>query len=73
MKEFDEGAVCPKCGHPEAKVVYHDGIRNVFGCSDTKEHLHRTCTRCSYSWREKCLDAQAVGRSVIACHRQRTP
>lgn len=57
MKEFDENAVCPKCGHPEVTIRYHNGVDYMSGCYEAGEHLHRTCARCNHWWREKCLDA----------------
>ena len=56
MKEFDENAVCPKCGRDDVTTKYHNPIHFMCHCHETREHLHRTCARCGYSWHEKCLD-----------------
>ena len=58
MKEFDESAVCPKCGHPEVAIsfVATEHVLSAIG-GMPKGYLRRTCARCRYSWREKCLDA----------------
>ena len=59
MKEFDPQAKCEKCGDERVNTFYcPGGPDRVWGrlCTwNEGEHLHRTCQRCLYQWKEACI------------------
>lgn len=76
LPPYDPDATCPKCGHEDVSTAYI-GNGHHWNCKDhgappatfhgsrdccADEHLHRTCQRCHYLWREEVqAAAQAEG------------
>ena len=61
MKQFDPKATCPKCGNADIKTNYYkaDKDRKTSYLAinrEPREHLRRTCNRCSYQWNELPLE-----------------
>ena len=52
--------VCLKCGFSEAGIQYCDAPGCLLWASG--EHLHRTCSRCGYTWVEATLDRDVTQR-----------
>jgi hypothetical protein len=68
LPPLDLTAKCPKCGHDDVTVRWHDAgyIGRTKACEfytatrkfgDDLNHMHRRCERCHYEWIEACADA----------------
>lgn len=58
MKIFDPKAKCEKCGNEEIATVYCGHPLPGNTDLEMKEHFHRKCKRCEFSWVEKCIAKQ---------------
>ncbi len=61
MKQFDPNATCPKCGNADIKTNYYKADEKAWASyfeidRELREHLRRTCQRCSYQWNELPLE-----------------
>ena len=66
MKQFDPNATCPKCGNADIKTAYRKSEKNALAAyfdidREPREHLRRTCQRCSYQWNELPLEVNDDG------------
>lgn len=56
---------CPKCWHPELETQWHEELgRSQSSWFESnrlteKEHIQRTCTRCTFRWAEMPMDKVA--------------
>lgn len=60
MKKFDLYSHCIKCGEGKGdKSIHHIEyyIPDEFG---GQEYLKRTCRRCGYTWKERCVDNEGM-------------
>ncbi len=66
LRTFSAKRGCPKCGCPDVGAFHMraEEFRSRYDCDrrEEREHIHRTCQRCRYSWDEAPLDAAARGR-----------
>ncbi len=58
MNVFDPKAKCEKCGGEEISTGYCGHALPNKASPKIKEHFHRQCKRCGFSWVEKCLDTE---------------
>ncbi len=70
MELKDTNSICSKCGNENIGTKYCPGVEStahVKGCDAAGEHLHRTCSKCGYTWIENTLDVnqpKVVGKGV---------
>ena len=59
IREFDEEAICDKCGHEEINWKYVSAQNRPFGVQEdghleygrVPEHIGMCCDRCGYFWK----------------------
>lgn len=59
LPPFIEVCACAKCGAPDMGMKFCDG-RTMCAIDSVRDHLHRDCPRCGYSFVQACKD-QANG------------
>jgi len=65
MKEYNPGAICPKCGHIEVSSEHHhadswwydESIKEPHYTYHTEEIIQRECNRCHFNWHERPMEA----------------
>ena len=54
FEAFSSKNRCPKCGCDKISTRFCTGLTHCLGVA--REHLHRTCQRCAYDWKQETKD-----------------
>lgn len=57
LAPFAKHTACPKCQCETLSLAYCDGRSPQCTLGAVREHIHRTCGQCGYSWIEGTADA----------------
>jgi hypothetical protein len=60
LPNFDPLQVCPKCTSHEVKSAFCTGRAPDCSFGAIREHMHRACGSCGFTWLTRCADQNHV-------------